>query len=80
MRRVYYWLNKEKFRYYTIIVHKDMLNDMVLTYSWGGCNSNRSGKKNIRVTSDEEAEKKISCMMKRRSKRGYQLIAPIYER
>lgn len=74
MLKVYRWLNREKFRYYTIIVHKDMLNDTVLTYSWGGCSSRRGNHKHLTVQTEEEVEEHISAMMKRRKSRGYELM------
>lgn len=74
---VYKWLNKEKARYYTICIQKQIPGEIVLNYSWGGCNSNRGGKKNILVHTEEEVQKYISLMMKRRKSRGYELIAPI---
>jgi len=71
------WLNQEKSRYYIITVEKDGTNNIVLNYRWGGCNSNRGGKKNLSVQTEEEAKIYINKMMKRRKSRGYELITPI---
>lgn len=49
----------------------------VLDYHWGSCVSNRAGKKNILLCSEEEAKKTIEQMIKRRKSRGYELITPI---
>jgi predicted DNA-binding WGR domain protein len=75
MPNVYEWLNREKARYYKITVEKDGTNDIVLNHRWGGCNSNRGGRKNILVQTEEEVKKFIDKMIKRRKSRGYELIA-----
>lgn len=77
MSNIYKWLNKEKSRYYTIAVQMQHPNEIVLSHSWGGCNSNRGGKKNLFVHTEEEAQNFIAKMMKRRKSRGYELIAPL---
>ncbi len=74
---IYQWLNRAKERFYKIEVQKDDVYGVVLNYHWGSCNTNRGGKKNIFVCSEEEAQKTIDQMMKRRKSRGYELIAPI---
>lgn len=73
---IYKWLNKAKERFYQINVLKDGCN-IILDYHWGSCNSNRGGKKSILLCSEEEAKKTIEGMMKRRKRRGYELIAPL---
>ncbi len=75
MVTTYEWLNIEKSRYYKIVVEKKGQSSFVLNYLWGGCNSNRGGKKNILVQTKEEAQVFIIDMMKRRKSRGYQLIS-----
>jgi predicted DNA-binding WGR domain protein len=77
MFKVYEWLNREKSRYFTITVQKDGTSNIVLNYNWGGCHSNRGGTKNICVQTQEEANKFISKMMRRRKSRGYELVAPM---
>jgi len=74
MSNIYKWLNREKSRYYTITVQKNGITNIVLNFSWGGCNSNRGGKKNIFVKTEEEVQCFINQMMKRRKSRGYELI------
>lgn len=73
---IYHWLNRAKDRFYEIAVQKDGTN-VVLDYHWGSCNSNRGGKKSILLCSEEEVQKTIDQMMKRRKSRGYELIAPL---
>ena len=77
MVKTYEWLNKEKSRYYIITIQQHDTSKILLNYQWGGCNSNRGGKKNLFVQSEEEMQKFISKMMKRRKSRGYELVAPM---
>ncbi len=77
MSNIYKWINHEKSRYYTITVEKDGVSNIVLNYCWGGCNSNRGGKKNIFVETEDEVQKFINQMMKRRKSRGYELVMPL---
>lgn len=73
---IYQWLNRAKERFYRIEVKKYGNNGLVLDYHWGSCISNRGGKKNILLFSEEEAKKTIEQVMKRRKSRGYELVAP----
>ena len=73
---MYKWLNKAKDRFYQINV-LDNGSNIILDYHWGSCNTNRGGKKSILLCSEEEAQKTINQMMKRRKSRGYELIAPL---
>jgi predicted DNA-binding WGR domain protein len=74
----YKWLNRAKDRFYQIVVIKNEAHGMVLNYHWGSCNTNRGGKKEISVCSQEEAQKTIDKLMKRRKARGYELIINAY--
>ncbi len=74
MLKEYIWTNTKKNRYYKIRVHKDMLNDTVLTFTWGGKNNRKGNHKHLVVSSEQEIEKQISEMMKRRCNRGYDFI------
>lgn len=76
MAQTYKWLNIAKARYYTITVLKERSDKIVLNYAWGGCNSNRGGKKHLLARNEEEAQLYILSMMKRRKSRGYELVAP----
>ncbi len=70
----YQWINHENSRYFTITIEKDGNNNIVLSHKWGGCYSNRGGEKNIFVKTYNEVHKIIDNMMKRRKRRGYELI------
>ncbi len=76
--KVYKWLNKEKDRYYIISVRQDGSTNIILDYNWGGCHSNRGGRKSVSVQNSEEAQSYINKMMKRRKSRGYELLLPIH--
>lgn len=77
MVKIYEWLNREKDRYYKIIVNRYNSDKIVLNYAWGGCKSNRGGRKDICVTTEEEVHQCIHQMMKRRRSRGYELVTPL---
>jgi WGR domain-containing protein len=77
MFNMYEWLNREKSRYYKITVERDGSNNIVINHNWGGCYSNRGGKKNLFVHTEEEAKLIIEKMIKRRKYRGYELITSI---
>ena len=76
MTNTYQWLNKEKSRYYHITVQKSEASYLILNHKWGGCHSNRGGKKEIPVENFDEAQTYINKMIKRRKSRGYELISP----
>lgn len=78
MTKMYKWLNAEKARYYIITVEKEKTSQLVLSYKWGSCFSNRGGNKKIIAENAEKAQNFIEKMMKRRKSRGYQLISPKY--
>lgn len=71
----YYWFNQKNQRYYKILVHKDMLNDIVLTFTWGGKHSRKGNHKHVVVSSQQEVQQQVNSMMKRRCNRGYDFIA-----
>lgn len=73
----YEWLNKEKSRFYRISIENNEYVGIMLKFRWGGCNSNRGGKKNVCMSSEEEVRVFMAKMMKRRKSRGYELIAPV---
>lgn len=73
MPNIYEWLNKEKARYYKITIERNTV-EYKLNYVWGGCNSNRGGKKSLIATTEEEVHHFINNMIKRRKSRGYELI------
>lgn len=74
MQSQYHWLNREKQRYYKIIVHKDMLDDWVVTSIWGGINSRLGNYKHMVMNDSDKIKKFISDMNTRRARRGYVLL------
>lgn len=76
MPNIYEWLNREKSRYYKVAIEETKQDGIILYHDWGSCTSNRGGKKNLFVQTQEDAQKFIAKMMKRRKSRGYELVAP----
>ena len=76
MPNIYEWLNREKSRYYKVAIQETGKDGIILAHDWGSCTSNRGGKKNLFVQTQEDAQKFIVKMMKRRKSRGYELVAP----
>jgi len=76
MTNIYQWINKEKSRYYVIDIQKEDIRGISINHAWGGCHSNRGGKKSLFVQNEEEIKKYINYMMKRRKSRGYELVSP----
>lgn len=70
----YQWINPLKSRYYKISVNVNGVDNISLCHHWGGCNSNRGGKKNLVFNTKDDARKYLTQMMKRRKRRGYELI------
>jgi predicted DNA-binding WGR domain protein len=70
---IYKWLNLS--RYYTAHVEKCVNGLIRINYSWGGCYSNRGGKKHLMFETEYQVMKQIMTLMKRREKRGYILLA-----
>jgi len=75
--RTYQWLNHIKKRFYQITVKHNETYNIIIDYRWGSCVSSRGGFKTLSGISEEEAEKTIEKLMKRRKSRGYELITPI---
>ncbi len=76
MSKIYEWLNKEKSRFYKVSIEKDEQNGFALRHVWGGCNSNRGGKKDVAMQTEEDARRYMAYMVKRRKSRGYELLPP----
>lgn len=73
---IYKWINKTKQRFYQIVVQENNINEIEINYFWGSCNTNRGGKKSLFICSEFEAKKEIDKILKRRKRRGYELIYP----
>lgn len=74
MKHNYHWINKEKSRYYKVIIYKDMLNDWIITSIWGGINSRLGNYKHMVMSDTNKINNFISTMNTRRVKRGYVLL------
>jgi hypothetical protein len=75
---IYQWLNIQKKRFYKITINSNN-NNFLLNYYWGSYVSNRGGRKDILLDSEDEVNKTISDMMKRRKSRGYELTIPAHQ-
>jgi predicted DNA-binding WGR domain protein len=69
----YIWLNKNKGRYYKIIIQKDMLDDLILTCVWGSLNNKLGNYTHTVLQNLQDASDFIEGMKARRAKRGYVL-------
>lgn len=71
---IYYrFENKNKKRYYKIILSRDLFNEWVITKVWGSLN-NASGRiVHIHAPSYETSLSMIEKLIKLRKKRGYEL-------
>lgn len=58
-------------RYYHAIIQKDLFNDLILTFTWGGIDSRLGNKKTILLQTIEEGLEKIKEINLRRLRRGY---------
>lgn len=69
------WEHPVKLRYYQIFLFKDLLNDWIVTKSWGSLHSSRGGGGVTHMPCDslEEAKKLIVNLSKLRNRRGYVL-------
>jgi predicted DNA-binding WGR domain protein len=75
MKTYYYWINQEKARYYKIILHRDILNDWILTCAWGSKNSRLGNHSHTKINNKNDAELFIKNMIIKRKKRGYELMS-----
>lgn len=64
--------NKTNGRFYYIFVSKDLLNDLVIRITFGGCNVSRN--RIIFCGSRKDIEKEIERITKRRLSRGYSIV------
>ena len=71
---IYNWLNKYKKRFYLIKVQKHG-NSFILDSYWGSCITNRGGKKNVSLSTEQEVINFIDKMMARRKSRGYEFVS-----
>lgn len=70
----YRFTNKEKHRYYRIIVAKDLLGDWIVTKIWGGINQKSGRATHTHCSSFEIAKEYVEKMAKIRKQHGYELL------
>lgn len=68
------WVNKEKRRYYKVMVYRDLLGDLILLRNWGSLDNERGGMKK-EVVSHQEAEALLVTIEKKRTRHQYQLVS-----
>ncbi len=69
------WEHPQKQRYYQIYLSKDMLQDYVLTKSWGGIGENSGRMVHVAYSSCTEAIAEVKKVTQVRKTRGYLLIS-----
>lgn len=69
----YSWKNSS-FRYYKLILQKDLFGHHVITCIWGSLISKLGNYKNYAFENIEDAKTFISQIKKKRSQRGYNMI------
>lgn len=70
------WVNKEKRRYYKVMVHRDLLGDLILLRNWGSLDNERGGMKK-EVVSLQEAEAMLVATEKKRTSHHYRLVSTV---
>ena len=68
-----YWKSNNN-RYYKVIIHKDLFNDLIVTCIWGGVGSRLGNYKHQVVNSISEAYEFIKSISHIRERRGYKII------
>jgi hypothetical protein len=68
-----HWINEKTNRYYKIIRHPSFFGESIILM-WGGINSKLGGYKIITYDTEEEIEKIIDKIAKRRKYREYILL------
>jgi predicted DNA-binding WGR domain protein len=69
------WVNHQKQRYYQVYLGKDMLQDYVLTKSWGSITEGRGRVIHIAYSSYAEAVTEFKKVIRVRKRRGYVLVS-----
>lgn len=72
----YTWQNTAKRRYYKIFIQPDMLNEFVIICNWGSQITRRGNCRKHAFQSQNEAVEFVEQMLKRRARRGYELLSP----
>lgn len=67
------WINKEKRRYYKVMVYRDLLDDLVVLRNWGSLDTARGGTK-IEIVDHQQAMELLVKIGKQRVKRNYEIV------
>lgn len=67
------WINKEKRRYYKVMVYRDLLDDLVMMRNWGSLDTARGGTK-IEIVDHQQAMSLLAKIGKQRIKRNYEIV------
>ena len=73
----YRWENREKQRYYRVILAKDLFGEWIITKIWGGLNKAGGGAKHVPCQTFELGIKLIEKISKTRDQRGYTRISTL---
>jgi len=68
------WVHHQKQRFYQVYLGKDMLQDYVLTKSWGSIGESRGRVILIAYSSYAEAVTEVNKVIQVRRRRGYLLV------
>lgn len=68
---VWYWINREKSRYYKADLVKDLFGEWALITAWGALDTRQGQVRSRVVSSYEEGLEKIAEIDKRRRQHGY---------
>jgi len=67
------WINKEKRRYYKVMVYRDLLDDLVLMRNWGSLDTARGGIK-TEIVDHQQAMDLLVEIGRQRVKRNYEAV------
>ncbi|MBZ0291755.1 MAG: WGR domain-containing protein [Anaerolineae bacterium] len=72
------WINREKRRYYTAALVEDLFQASCLITAWGGTGSRRGGTRSQAFLCEQDAQRALEALRRRRRRRGY-VITPLPE-
>jgi len=67
------WVNFESQRFYTAVLHQDLLKDWVVTLRWGSLTTRRSLRKTKFCHDEKTGLKLLKQLHRLRSRHGYQI-------
>jgi len=74
INQLFRWENPHSRRFYVCFLHKDLLNDIILTIVNGGLNSRRGRVRHHLCESVSSGERLIERIHHRRLQRGYEAV------